>query len=128
MVPPAQTATVLWDKAEDFAAAALQSPEGWLMTPRRTGTDGFFVSVLKRIVAEVLKLRSQIRTASHERPDTSESIRWGACMKRHHWIGALCAAAVLVGIVCGSALADETVSIGGITRRIDQAEGAACAA
>ena len=39
---------MLWDKAEEFAAAALQSPEGWLMTPRRTGTDGFFVSVLKR--------------------------------------------------------------------------------
>jgi 16S rRNA (cytosine967-C5)-methyltransferase len=48
LVPPADTATVLWDKAEDFAAAALQSPEGWLMTPRRTGTDGFFVSVLRR--------------------------------------------------------------------------------
>jgi 16S rRNA (cytosine967-C5)-methyltransferase len=48
VVPPAQTVTVLWDKAEDFAAAVLQSPEGLLMTPRRTGTDGFFVSVLKR--------------------------------------------------------------------------------
>jgi 16S rRNA (cytosine967-C5)-methyltransferase len=48
VVPPAQTVTVLWDKAEDFAAATLQSPEGLLMTPRRTGTDGFFVSVLKR--------------------------------------------------------------------------------
>jgi 16S rRNA (cytosine967-C5)-methyltransferase len=46
--PPEQTAGVLWDKADDFAAAALQSPEGWLMTPRRTGTDGFFVSVLKK--------------------------------------------------------------------------------
>jgi 16S rRNA (cytosine967-C5)-methyltransferase len=46
--PPEQTAGVLWDKAEDFAAAALQSPEGWLMTPRRTGTDGFFVSILKK--------------------------------------------------------------------------------
>ena len=31
--------------------AALASPEGWLMTPRRTGTDGFFVSVLKRQAA-----------------------------------------------------------------------------
>ena len=31
-----------------FCRAALQSPEGWLMTPRRTGTDGFFVSVLKK--------------------------------------------------------------------------------
>jgi len=48
VVPPAQTAAVLWDKAEEFAAAALEQPEGWLMTPRRTGTDGFFVSVLKR--------------------------------------------------------------------------------
>jgi 16S rRNA (cytosine967-C5)-methyltransferase len=48
VVPPAETAAVLWDKADDFAAAALKSPEGWLMTPRRTGTDGFFVSVLKR--------------------------------------------------------------------------------
>ncbi|MDU1802472.1 MAG: glycosyltransferase family 1 protein [Bradyrhizobium sp.] len=46
--PPDQTATVLWDKAEAFAEAALKSDEGWLMTPRRTGTDGFFVSVLKK--------------------------------------------------------------------------------
>ena len=48
VVPPSQTVTVLWDKAEEFAAAALQSDEGWLMTPRRTGTDGFFVSVVAR--------------------------------------------------------------------------------
>jgi 16S rRNA (cytosine967-C5)-methyltransferase len=48
VVPPSQTMTVLWDKAEDFSAATLQSPEGLLMTPRRTGTDGFFVSVLRR--------------------------------------------------------------------------------
>src|ERR1700674_1889624 len=48
VVPPSQTVTVLWDKAEDFAAATLPSPEGLLMTPRRTGTDGFFVSVLTR--------------------------------------------------------------------------------
>jgi len=46
--PLNETASVLWDKAEDFEKAALKSPEGWLMTPRRTGTDGFFVSVLKR--------------------------------------------------------------------------------
>ena len=51
VVPPSQTVTVLWDKAEEFAAAVLQSPEGLLMTPRRTGTDGFFVSVLKRQAA-----------------------------------------------------------------------------
>jgi 16S rRNA (cytosine967-C5)-methyltransferase len=48
VVPPAETGSVLGDKAEAFAAATLQSPEGLLMTPRRTGTDGFFVSVLKR--------------------------------------------------------------------------------
>jgi 16S rRNA (cytosine967-C5)-methyltransferase len=48
IVPAEQTASVLWDKAEDFAQAALASPEGWLMTPRRTGTDGFFVSVLRK--------------------------------------------------------------------------------
>ena len=48
VVPPEQTASVLWDKAEDFAAAARRSDEGWLMTPRRTGTDGFFVSVLRK--------------------------------------------------------------------------------
>ncbi len=48
VVPPEQTASVLWDKADAFAAAALRSAEGWLMTPRRTGTDGFFVSVLRR--------------------------------------------------------------------------------
>jgi 16S rRNA (cytosine967-C5)-methyltransferase len=48
VVPTEQTASVLWDKAEAFAEAALRSAEGWLMTPRRTGTDGFFVSVLTR--------------------------------------------------------------------------------
>ena len=48
VVPPLQTANVLWDRAEAFAEAALRSAEGWLMTPRRTGTDGFFVSVLTR--------------------------------------------------------------------------------
>jgi 16S rRNA (cytosine967-C5)-methyltransferase len=51
VVPPAQTVTVLWDRAEDFAAATLQSAEGLLMTPRRTGTDGFFVSVVRRQTA-----------------------------------------------------------------------------
>src|ERR1700722_1583434 len=46
VVPPSQTMSVLWDKADGFAAATLQSAEGLLMTPRRTGTDGFFGSVL----------------------------------------------------------------------------------
>jgi 16S rRNA (cytosine967-C5)-methyltransferase len=48
IVPPSETVTALWDKSEDFAAATLQSAEGLLMTPRRTGTDGFFVSVLRK--------------------------------------------------------------------------------
>jgi 16S rRNA (cytosine967-C5)-methyltransferase len=48
VVPAEQVMSVLWDKAEAFAAATYQSPEGLLMTPRRTGTDGFFVSVLRR--------------------------------------------------------------------------------
>jgi 16S rRNA (cytosine967-C5)-methyltransferase len=48
VVPPEETASVLWDKAEEFAQAALRSDEGWLMTPRRTGTDGFFVSVMRK--------------------------------------------------------------------------------
>src|SRR4051794_18174090 len=48
VVPPSQTMSVLWYKAEDFAAATLQSAEGLLMTPRRTGTDGFFVSVIRK--------------------------------------------------------------------------------
>ncbi|MDB5485361.1 MAG: hypothetical protein JWR29_1265 [Tardiphaga sp.] len=49
LVPSVQLAAVLWDKADDFIAAALVSQEGLLMTPRRTGTDGFFVSVMRRI-------------------------------------------------------------------------------
>jgi 16S rRNA (cytosine967-C5)-methyltransferase len=52
VLPAEQVTSVLWDKAEAFAAATLQSPEGLLMTPRRTGTDGFFVSVLARKKAE----------------------------------------------------------------------------
>src|SRR3954453_9476324 len=48
VVPPAQVLGVLWDNAEEFADAVLLSPEGLLMTPRRTGTDGFFVSVLRK--------------------------------------------------------------------------------
>jgi len=46
--PPAESMGVLGDKAEPFAKAALQTSEGWLMTPRRTGTDGFFVSIMVR--------------------------------------------------------------------------------
>jgi 16S rRNA (cytosine967-C5)-methyltransferase len=38
----------LGESAAAFSHAALTSPEGVLMTPRRTGTDGFFVSLLRR--------------------------------------------------------------------------------
>ena len=48
VLPAAQVASVLWDKADDFLAAALVSEQGLLMTPRRTGTDGFFMSVLRK--------------------------------------------------------------------------------
>src|SRR3954463_6932750 len=48
VVPAGEVLGVLWDKAEEFAEAVLQLPEGLLMTPRRTGTDGFFVSVLRK--------------------------------------------------------------------------------
>jgi 16S rRNA (cytosine967-C5)-methyltransferase len=48
VVPPSEVVTALGNKAEDFRAATLRSREGILMTPRRTGTDGFFVSVLRK--------------------------------------------------------------------------------
>ena len=48
VAPPSQAVTALGDKAQEFTAATLQSPQGVLMTPRRTGTDGFFVSILTR--------------------------------------------------------------------------------
>ena len=48
VVPPEQVAGALWDKADDFLAATRPSPERLLMTPHRTGTDGFFVSILHR--------------------------------------------------------------------------------
>lgn len=47
-VPAADFATVLGESAAAFSQATLTSPEGVLMTPRRTGTDGFFVSLLRR--------------------------------------------------------------------------------
>jgi 16S rRNA (cytosine967-C5)-methyltransferase len=41
--------SALGDRAADFRAAVLISAEGLLMTPRRTGTDGFFVALLRRV-------------------------------------------------------------------------------
>ncbi len=45
---PAETTQVLGERAYLFARAALISAEGLLMTPRRTDTDGFFVSLIRR--------------------------------------------------------------------------------
>ena len=47
-VPPADVANALGERAFLFRRAALMLAEGVLMTPRRTDTDGFFVSVLRR--------------------------------------------------------------------------------
>jgi len=45
---PDQVANVLGERAYLFKRAVLMSGEGLLMTPRRTDTDGFFVSILRR--------------------------------------------------------------------------------
>ncbi len=45
---PEQVAAALGERGYLFQKAALVSEEGILMTPRRTGTDGFFVSVMRR--------------------------------------------------------------------------------
>lgn len=45
---PADVAKALGERAYLFCRAALISDQGLLMTPRRTDTDGFFVSILRR--------------------------------------------------------------------------------
>ena len=40
--------SALGERALLFRRAVLMSHEGLLMTPRRTDTDGFFVSLLRR--------------------------------------------------------------------------------
>src|ERR1051326_651633 len=45
---PAETAKTLGEPAYPFPQAAFISAEGLQMTPRRTETDGFFVSLLRR--------------------------------------------------------------------------------
>jgi 16S rRNA (cytosine967-C5)-methyltransferase len=47
---PATMLTALGERAYLFSRAALICDEGLLMTPRRTDTDGFFVSMLRRPV------------------------------------------------------------------------------
>ncbi|MEX0842448.1 MAG: RsmB/NOP family class I SAM-dependent RNA methyltransferase [Xanthobacteraceae bacterium] len=48
LVPPAEAANALGERAFLFRRAVLMSDEGLLMTPRRTDTDGFYVSILAR--------------------------------------------------------------------------------
>ena len=45
---PAQVTDTLGERAYLFQRAVLMTGEGLLMTPRRTDTDGFFVSVMRR--------------------------------------------------------------------------------
>ena len=46
--PPVELAHALGERAYLFRRAVLLSEEGLLMTPRRTDTDGFYVSMLRR--------------------------------------------------------------------------------
>ena len=48
ILPPADVMNALGERAFLFRRAVLTSTEGLLMTPRRTDTDGFFVSLLRR--------------------------------------------------------------------------------
>jgi 16S rRNA (cytosine967-C5)-methyltransferase len=48
LTAPAKIPGILSDRTGAFRDAALMSNEGLLMTPRRTGTDGFFVGILRR--------------------------------------------------------------------------------
>ncbi len=48
VVPAVESVLALGSRGLALKDAALVSPEGILMTPRRSDTDGFFVSVLKR--------------------------------------------------------------------------------
>ena len=48
IAPPAEICAGLGERALLFRTAARLSDEGVLMTPLRTGTDGFFVSVLRK--------------------------------------------------------------------------------
>jgi len=48
VVPPREVASVLGPSAKGFCDSVRMFSEGFLMTPRCTGTDGFFVAVLKR--------------------------------------------------------------------------------
>jgi 16S rRNA (cytosine967-C5)-methyltransferase len=46
--PGDELAAAMGTAADEFRSAVMRMPEGLLMTPRRTGTDGFFVAILQR--------------------------------------------------------------------------------
>jgi 16S rRNA (cytosine967-C5)-methyltransferase len=48
VVPPGEVVRALGERAEAFVAAARLTETGIAMTPHSTGTDGFFVAVLRR--------------------------------------------------------------------------------
>ena len=48
VLPIARMMEALPARADEFRSAVLTTPEGLLMTPRRTGTDGFFVAIMAR--------------------------------------------------------------------------------
>jgi 16S rRNA (cytosine967-C5)-methyltransferase len=48
IVPPAQVMQALGERSFLFSRAVWTTAEGFLMTPRRTDTDGFFVAVLRK--------------------------------------------------------------------------------
>jgi 16S rRNA (cytosine967-C5)-methyltransferase len=47
VLPAADVAQALGERGAILCAAALATPEGLLLTPRRTDTDGFFITVLR---------------------------------------------------------------------------------
>ena len=47
-LPPEQVADALGERSAGFREAVQRSPEGLLMTPRRTQTDGFFVALMAK--------------------------------------------------------------------------------
>jgi 16S rRNA (cytosine967-C5)-methyltransferase len=51
---PANVVNALGERAYLFSRAVLISDEGLLMTPRRTDTDGFFVSLIRRQTSPVI--------------------------------------------------------------------------
>jgi 16S rRNA (cytosine967-C5)-methyltransferase len=48
VVPAEEVLSALGDRSVDFRVSVLVTAEGLLMTPRRTGTDGFFVALIRR--------------------------------------------------------------------------------